>query len=389
MKIYLNLEAPYEWARVSAKTVTAFGEVPSPADYPIDDEDEVIGVVPGEWVTGHQVNLPAKTRKQFMTALPYSLEEAISEDVENMHFVCLNWKAGEDANVLVVAKQKMLEWKKVAIDNRLPIKQLLPDYALLPFHDAADCSVAISEQGLLTNNRNGSGVSIDPDFLDAWLMNTDTSDIIAVNDEPLTEKLIAEHPERDFRFWAFGGKLSHWLEYPQSSNIELWTDTYRPRVNRRGNKIYLIPLLLIVLSITLKLAYDSYRYFAMHAEIAAIETEAQGILKQRFPVFKTVAGGTERELMEKGIARMGGPDRSKSVHNTLAQASAILSRQGVTLSDIIYRDEELILTCLLNDFSQVDLLSKQLNRRPGLAASLQSSASEDGKIVASYSIKNN
>ncbi len=389
MKIYLNLEAPYEWARVSAKTVTAFGEVPSPADYPIDDEDEVIGVVSGEWVTSHQVNLPAKTRKQFNTALPYSLEEAISEDVENMHFVCPNWKAGEDVAVFVVAKNKMLEWKEVATDHRLPIKQLLPDYALLPFHDAADCSVALSEHGLLTHNRDGTGVSIDPDFLDAWLMNTDTSDIIAVNSEQLAENLIAEHPERDFRFWAFGEKLSHWLEYAQTSTIELWTDTYRPRVSRRNKKVYLLPLALIVLSVTLKLGYDSYRYFAMHAEIAAIETEAKSILKKRFPVFKTVASGTERELMEKGIARMGGPDRSKSVHNTLAQAAAILSRQRVSLSDITFRNEELILTCLLNDFSQVDLLNKQFNQRPGLSATLQSSASEDGKIIASYSIKNN
>ena len=93
--------------------------------------------------------------------------------------------------------------------------------------------------------------------------------------------------------------------------------------------------------------------------------------------------------MEKGIARMGGPDRSKSVHNTLAQAAAILSRQRVSLSDITYRNEELILTCLLNDFSQVDLLNKQFNRRPDMSATLQSSASEDGKIIASYSIKSN
>ena len=81
MKIYLKLEAPFEWVRVNGKQVDTFGEVPSLADYPIADDDDVIGVVAGEYVTTHKVNLPAKTRKQFNAALPYALEEFISEDV--------------------------------------------------------------------------------------------------------------------------------------------------------------------------------------------------------------------------------------------------------------------------------------------------------------------
>jgi len=265
---------------------------------------------------------------------------------------------------------------------------LLPDYALVPFHDAADCSVALTDGVLLANNRNGEGVTIDPDFIDAWLMDTDTSDIIAVNDEELTKTLLEEYPERDIRFWGFGRKLSHWVEYSQSSTLDLWTDLYRPRVRRRGNKAFIWPMLLILLSVGLKLSYDSYRYVAMHSEIAAIESEARSILKQRFPVFKTIASGTERSLMEKAVKRMGGPDELDTVHSALVKAAQVLSRQRVTLSEINYRNEELILTCLLTDFSQVDLINKQFNSRPGLVASLQSSASEGGKVVATYSIKN-
>ena len=104
-------------------------------------------------------------------------------------------------------------------------------------------------------------------------------------------------------------------------------------------------------------------------------------------MLNNVAPGTEREMMERGIARMGGPDKSKSVHNMLALASSILSKQRVSLSDIVYRNDELVITCLLNDFSQVDLLTKQFNGDRRLNATLQSSASEDGKIIASYSIK--
>jgi len=80
MKIYLRLEAPFEWVRISGQKVEAFGEVPSLAEYPVSKDDDVYGVVPGDWVTTHRVTLPAKSRKQFNIALPYALEESISED---------------------------------------------------------------------------------------------------------------------------------------------------------------------------------------------------------------------------------------------------------------------------------------------------------------------
>ena len=387
MKIYLKLEAPYEWVKVNGNSVVGFGEVPELDDYPIDDEDEVVGIVPGEWVTTHRVMLPAKTRKQFNAALPYSLEESISEDVENMHFICPVWKSGEECKVSVVSKSKMLHWRDLATQHHLPVKQLVPDHSLVPFHEASDCSIALIGEQLLANHRNGEGVSLDKDFIDVWLMDTATSDVIAVNDEALTENLIANHPDRDFRYWDFGVKLAHWLEYTQPLAIDLWSDTYRPRVSRRGKAMFAIPLMLVVLSVFIKLGYDSYRYFALHSEIAFIQSESQEIVGNRFPELQNIAPGLERQFMEKAVARMGGADKSKSVHNLLAQASTILANQRVSLSDITYRNEELVITCLLNDFSQVDILAKQFNRRPNLEAQLQSSASEDGKIIASYSIK--
>lgn len=387
MKIYLKLEAPFEWVRINAKQVDAFGAVPSLADYPIGDEDTVIGVVPGEWVTSHKVELPAKTRKQFNLALPYALEESISEDVDNMHFVCSNWKASEPCNVYVVSKNKMLEWQQLATQNRLPIEQLVPDYSLVPFHEAADFSLALCDGKILSHQRDGLGVAIDQDFLDVCLMELPINETIAVNDEALTEQLIADNPDRDFRHWPFGSKLSHFLEYKPSLVLDLWADKYKPKVSRNRKNSFVLPLIIIALSIVAKMGYDAYRYVSLHAEIAAVHQESQSILLQHFPVLTSVSPGSEKEMMEKAIAKMGGPDRSKSVHSTLAHAAKVLKRQNVSLINIVYRNDELILTCMLNDFSQVDTLTKLFNAVPAISASLQSSASEEGKVIANYSLR--
>ncbi|RBP49249.1 type II secretion system protein GspL [Arenicella xantha] len=387
MKIYLKLEAPFEWVRMSGSQVDAFGEVPSLADYPITDDDDIVGVIASEWVTMHRVSLPAKTKKQFVTALPYALEESISEDVENVHFVYPIWKAGETCNVYTVAKYKMVEWSELATSNRLPIKQLIPEHALLPFHDAADCSLAVVGEQIVSHHKDGYGVSVDPELLDVWLMDIPVTSTVAINDEALTAKLISEHPDRDFRHWPFGYKMAHWLEYPVTVNMDLWGESYRPKVTVRGKRAFILPVALLIIGIVAKMGYDTFRYIGLHSEIRAIQSESQALLASTFPEVGPVPLGTERQVMERAIARFGGETQSKGLHSALAEVANVTARSGVTLNNIVYRNDELIITCLLNSFSQVDNLTRQFNSRPSISASLQSSASEDGEVIASYSIR--
>lgn len=387
MKLFIRLEAPYEWVRVNAAKVEAFGEVASLNDYPLSEDAMVIGVVPGEWVTSHEVALPAKSRKQFNAALPYALEEAISEDVENMHFSCQRWKVDEACAVMVVAKDKMRYWQALANDHRLPIEQLLPDYALLPFHDSADYSLSLNEGQLLANRRNGQGVSLDTDLIDVWMMEVPLDATIAVNDQQLTERLIREHPDRDFRHWPFGHKIAHWLDYVSAFDIDLWSDQYRPSIGNKAWRAFSLPIALLVVAVASVVLYDIYRYVSLHSEIKSIHQESASILEQHFPELGSVEPSTERSFMERALASGGGVGRANSVQAMLADTADVLRRQNVSITNMVFRDSQLIITCLLNDFSQVDRVTRQLNARPRLSADLQSSSNDDGEITASYVVR--
>ena len=144
MNLYVRLEAPFEWVRVSGQRVEAFGEVANPAEYPLAEEDSIVGVVPGEWVTVHNVTSPARTKKQFLTALPYALEDAVAEDIDQLHFVCPNWQVNAASVVYVVSQAKMQHWQELANEALLPLDQLVPDYALLPLHDAAESTLGLT-----------------------------------------------------------------------------------------------------------------------------------------------------------------------------------------------------------------------------------------------------
>jgi len=386
MKIYIRLEAPFEWVRVNAKQIDAFGEVSALSDYPISDDDDVIGVVPGEWVTSHRITLPAKTRKQFNAALPYALEEALSEDVEDMHFVCPSWKAGEECIVLSVAKARLQNWQTLAEDNRLPVGRLLPDYALIPFHDIAEFSIASSGEELLASEQDGFGVSLDQDFLDAWIIDVPMASTIAVNDETLVEELISEYPDRDFRLWNFGYKMAHWLEHSPTFNYDLWADKYRPAVSRGRGRAFVIPLAILGFAIFGKFAFDTYRYLALHAETAKVRAEAQVLVKETFPEAGPVPVGSEKQVMLRGLENLGSTGPAATLQTMLSETASVLKQNNVTISNLVFRDSKLVITCQVSDFSQVDILTRQLNARRGLSAALQGSSSDDGNISASYSI---
>lgn len=386
MRTYIKLNTPYEWVKVDGKKVDAFGEVLSLDEYPLSDDNEVVGVVSGEWVTVQKVKIPAKSKKQFLAALPYALEEVLSEDVEDTHFVCPNWKAGEECNVLVVSKDKMREWQALANDHRLPIEQLIPDYLLLPFHDSAEFSLAKSGEQILANNQSGFGSSIDEEFIDLWLMDVPITSTIAVNNQVLAEQLIVDNPDRDIRHWPFGDKMAHWLEYLSAPKIDLLVDVFRPSVQRIKWRTFVLPFLVVCSAVFLKFSFDTYRYFSLHSEIKVINAEMQEVIKSTFPEIGVVPVDREKEIMSQAISRLDGGKKTINLQSILAEVSAVLVQQGATLVSMTYRDKRLEITCELENFSQVDLIARRLNAQPLINADLQSSSADDGDIIASYTI---
>ena len=396
MKIYLRLDPPYEWVRVDESKagivngdsrIEAFGEVQSLDDYILSDDDEVIGVVSGAWVTTHEVELPAKTKKIFNAALPYALEESISEDVENMHFVVPSWKPGQPCNVLALSKDKIAEWQGLANKHQLPITQLIPDHALLPIHDAAQCTVVIDGDLVYARQEGGFGVGVDRDFLDAWIMDVPVDLTVAVNDKALTERLISENPNRDFRHWECGNKLVHWLDYSTRCNINLWGDQYRPNVRRSGANPYSLSLLVLLMVVIGKLGVDAYQYIALKSEISEIKAETQIAFKSALPDFADVAYGQERGIMEQVLSRVGNAQKPVTLHAMLGAISTVVRGQNITINEFTFNEAGLSISCQLSDFSQVDQFTKKLNRNPLLSAQLQSSETDEGKVIAIYQVQ--
>ena len=121
--------------------------------------------VPTEQVTLMSQFVPGKRKQDWMTALPYSLEESLAEPVENLHFVALNRDSTGLASVAVISKVRMQQWVEQLQMMGLGHVQLVADCFQLPVYkyntqgiqtrcDGCSCNEAICEQcaGMLMRN---------------------------------------------------------------------------------------------------------------------------------------------------------------------------------------------------------------------------------------------
>lgn len=88
--------------------------------------------LPTEKVVMTDVIVPGKRKSLWMAALPYALEEGLSEAVENYHFVPYNRTAEGLVSVVVAAHEDMKNWKRIVESYGLGHVQLIPDCFRIP-----------------------------------------------------------------------------------------------------------------------------------------------------------------------------------------------------------------------------------------------------------------
>ncbi len=99
----------------------------------------VLGLVwvPSQLVVLTEVFVPGKRKSDWMAALPYTLEESLSEPVENLHFVALHRNKEGMVSVAVVARQWMEQWVSSLQALGLNHVQLVPECFRVPVVDKA------------------------------------------------------------------------------------------------------------------------------------------------------------------------------------------------------------------------------------------------------------
>ena len=397
MKIVFRVDPPFQWVKYDGSNVESFGEVASLSEMPLNEGVEhSVGVVDAEWVSVHVVKIPAKTKKQMIAAIPYALEENVVDDIDDLHFSILDWEAGESATVAVVTKEKMQQIINDVRAASIDLDQLMPETLALPIHEASNHTLVVTESvngesRILARSRNQAPIILDEGLLESWLKTIPEDDSgIGINTEELTQSIVKSFPDIDARHWAIGDRMAYWLEHGPDLSKDLLGEDFLPVRRTKGSKDFRWAAVLAGLALALKLIFDGYEYVTLWNEDRVLSDKMVSVIQESFPEVTNVIPTKERFMMQQQMDRLEGNSSTLGQFQEIIAAVAwarLQTKLDIQVSDMRFKSGELVFTCLLKDFAQVDKLTKSFDSNDKIISELASSSSEGGKVSARYRLK--
>lgn len=130
----------------------------------------IIALVPSCDITFKSVELPGRSNKQLLNALPYMLEQELSSDIDKLHFSVLD-KVANTVSVAVVGHEKMQLWQSWLADAELVCEQYIPDALSLPYSEDHWSAIELDGQWLIRQTLT-QGLCIESELLEFVLAST-------------------------------------------------------------------------------------------------------------------------------------------------------------------------------------------------------------------------
>jgi general secretion pathway protein L len=347
-------------------------------------------LVPGIECLLTTVQIPGHSRKKLLQAVPYALEEQLSDEVENLHFAVA--AAPEDGAwpVVVVSNHYMEALQQQIADAGLDVQQVVPELLAIPY-DENEISVLLDNEQALVRTGRSSGYAVDTDNLGLMLTGRQSEDedepmpvlrliaapgtllpeTIEYDGEVRLEPLLCD-PLEVFAQGLDAGAIN--LLQGRYSRAAEWGQALRPW---RATAALLLAGILVS---NVVMGIDYYR----------LSRESEQLRAQIEKTFKTALPGTKRivnprvqmqQQLDKLQRRQGS---GVNFLTLLAQSGAVLKgRQGVDITGATFRAGRLDVDLTVADLQLLDQLKQALMQNGSLTVEIQSATTGPDQRVQS------
>jgi len=260
-------------------------------------------------VTLHQLDLPAKSRKQLAQVVPYALEDDVAQEIDSLHFA---WASGippeQPLPVAVVDKQTMQLWQQRLAEAGIRADSLQPDCFAIPV-EPQTWSVMTIAGDIIVRQGAWQGIALEPDFL----------------------QFLEPENERDTPV-----KIKHWgqIEWPQApaqlepqdeslplqaamlattDGINLLQGQYQLRNRSSLNwSVLKWPGIAAAIVLALGIADNSIQLYKLNAEQARIQQQTEQLYRDAFPDETRIVN--IRAQLNQHLARLGGTSQSDMLY---------------------------------------------------------------------------
>lgn len=390
-------ESVLDWARVGAGgSLLARGSTPLEGiSEQIGASDRVVALVPGERALLYHVAIPARSRSAQLQALPYALEDRISEDLEAMHIVPGPRLTDGQLLAAVAARRDMDSWLEALQHAGVEPRCLLPDTALLPPAPENHLQIFAHPERCLIQAPGAEPLALATELLPWWLDRWQAQGGQEVNIDwrgpaELAPAGVRDRPGFEAHEWdgdllalaapalrrrpalnLLSGRYA-----PAGSGAEVWSRWRMPAAIAAG---------LVLLwggSLWLDLRH-------LEAEVQQVDRAITDLFEATLPGTRMVDPSEQFRLVLESGSQEGDLGPASPIARQLAHAAPALASAGVALRQLRADADRLELELDLESIAALDGLRSRL--REGTAANVRilSAESDEQGVRARLQIEGN
>jgi len=339
-------------------------------------QQRVVILVPGPECLLTTVQIPGRNRQKLVRAVPYALEEQLSDEVEHLHFAVGDALPDGSWPVAVISRAWMDRLDAVLAEAGLDVQLVVPEILLLPWREQ-EASVLIEGDVALVRTGPSSGYAADTDNLATLLELQQEADVRPPLN--LFVRLDVSPPELDdyagevrIETWrgnalgvfaqGLGERTFNLLQGPYSRSGK-WGQVWKPL------RATAALLLIAVLSGLLTMAVD---YQRLSGESERLQAQIEASFRKAAPETRRVVNPrVQMQQLLENLERGGAGASDFMV--LLARTGAVLrDSNDIEIGGVSFRAGRLDLDLKIASLQALDQLKQALAGSGGLNVEIQS-----------------
>ena len=351
----------------------------------------IVALIPGIDCLLTTVRIPGRSNRQkLLRAVPYALEEQLSDEVEDLHFAVGEAAAGGEYPVAIVATHRMDAYLEAFRAAGLEVARLVPDLLAVPWTENRT-SVVIDGALALVRTGPSGGYAVDADNLAVFFESAPADDTDKSEPEATLVRLYVpagsappELPAANVEVENYNGDaLALYAQGLDSGSIDLLQGSYS-RTQEWGRlwRPWRATAALLAAGFLLSNVAMGIDYYRLSKESDSLGARIEEIYRQTFPGTKRVVN--PRVQMEQQLAQLQRRQGAGGQFLLLLSRSADVLRnaQEIELSGASYRAGRLDVDLNATSLQVLEELKQTLTGK-GLTVEIQSATTEAGSRVKS------
>ncbi len=391
----------FEWISLGANSLEeTVGDIERLAQAR-DAAGSAIYLVPSEAITLRDVTFDDSERKLLRQTLPYSLEDDLVDDVDELHF-SLGAIEDNQVSVALIKSDLLQQWTEEFSQQEIDIQQFIPELLMLPLAENS-WSLLIQPQTWLLRYGDNKGFTIDASsaglalqlLLDESEQLPESLAVFGAGDNQaailnqLPDLLSGIVEWRDDNYWQMVAAAMTTQNAAKSSKsplINLLQGDFAPSLPwNKWWKYWRVAAILLLAATVLQLFSGYIRLNALEDVNTDLRVEIERSYRTAVP--RGAVLDPEKQL-QRQVNALKGQSGAGFVGLLQNIASVVVATEGLNVQSLNYTEKqsEVRLTVLANNFNDVETMRANLEKQ-GLEAELTGSSAEGEKTRARLRIR--